>query len=184
LTAVASALLAALALLSAPARAGKPWPRTFTCCVIDGFLLNVEGGQLFPQASGGGRFDPQPFEGKRVRVDGDLNPGDRFVVKPPVVTLGDCDRAQRDKLTGALGFAYRNRAKYQMGNKAWREALVSINRAMSLVPGRCSFRMTRAEVHEGLGDLKSALTDAKQAVKDGCTDRWDAEIYERISRKQ
>lgn len=89
-----------------PLQASRPVPRTLKGCVISGSLYTVK------QYRADGRikqqvyrirvqnFDLTPYEGKNIRVSGNLTPGDRFFPNPASVKLiGPCDQRTRNAIS-------------------------------------------------------------------------------------
>lgn len=94
--------------LAGQADASRPVPRTITGCVIGGTLYS-----LYPstsEATGKKTFtvyritvknmDVRRYEGKKIRVQGNLLPGDRFYAKPESLKiLGPCDKASKKAIS-------------------------------------------------------------------------------------
>jgi hypothetical protein len=104
-------LLLALSLpVSAPA--SKPVQQTLEGCVIQGVFYSVEKGvatktgprtlvyRIEAQTKDFSPYDLSPYEGKKIRVEGRLYPGDRFIPDPQTLkVLGPCDRESKDAIT-------------------------------------------------------------------------------------
>jgi hypothetical protein len=84
--------------------ASLPVPKTLTGCVIDGSFYSVD--DEVSEATGKRssvvyritvrEMDLTPYEGKKIRVQGHLLPGDRFTPDPSSLrVLGPCDKASR-----------------------------------------------------------------------------------------
>ena len=98
-------LVIALA-LPLPAPASRPVPRTLEGCVLNGTFFSVYKGAA---TETGPRtvvyrirvqnLDLSPYEGKRIRLQGSLSPGDRFAPDPKSLkVLGPCDLDSRDAI--------------------------------------------------------------------------------------
>lgn len=84
--------------------ASRPVPKSLTGCVIDGSLYSVD--EDASEATGKRssfvyritvrEMDLTPYEGKKIRIQGHLLPGDRFTPDPSSLrVLGPCDKASR-----------------------------------------------------------------------------------------
>ena len=90
-----------------PAPASRPVPRTLEGCVINGSLFSVykgatteTGRRTIAYRIQVQNLDLSPYEGKKIRLQGDLSPGDRFNPDPKSLqVLGPCDRNSRDAIT-------------------------------------------------------------------------------------
>ena len=99
----------ALSLAWPPAAgASRPVPRTIQGCVINGTLYSVRK-DLVSESTGQrtiavypirvSNFDVTPFEGQKIRLRGNLLPGDRFTADPQSLkVLGPCDRKSREAI--------------------------------------------------------------------------------------
>ncbi|ABK18651.1 hypothetical protein [Syntrophobacter fumaroxidans] len=90
--------------LAGPAWASGPVPRTLTGCVIGGTLYSIHRGSADPAGKkqvtvyriNVQKLNLAPYEGKKIRVRGELLPRDRFYADPSSVrVLGPCDNASR-----------------------------------------------------------------------------------------
>jgi hypothetical protein len=94
--------LLAVFVLSLPLAAGasRPVPRTLEGCVINGTFFSVYKKASTPGGSGTIAYrirvqnlDLSPYEGKKIRLGGNLLPGDKFYPDPKTLkVLGPCDR--------------------------------------------------------------------------------------------
>ena len=93
--------------LPLPAPASQPVARTLEGCVINGTFFSVYKGAA---TETGPRtvvyhlrvqnLDLSPYEGKKIRLQGHLSPGDRFAPDPKSLkVLGPCDRDSREAIT-------------------------------------------------------------------------------------
>ena len=80
-----SAVLAASA-----AMASQPVPRTIDGCIGDGAFTSRDGYEITVVARGGAPFDLRRYEGRRLRIRGDLLPGDNLILTAPPRDLGPC----------------------------------------------------------------------------------------------
>jgi hypothetical protein len=84
-------LAAACGLLAiAPALASAPVPRTIVGCVTSGSFISSDGYHIRPRYAGGNELDLLPYEGRKVRIEGALLPGDLMIVKKRPRDLGPC----------------------------------------------------------------------------------------------
>ena len=89
--AVLLCMLVAMSGWSEPAHASRPVPRQITGCVKQGTLISDNGYTIRVFHSGTReRFDLRAFEGRRIRFNGYLLPGDRYFVNNPPADLGAC----------------------------------------------------------------------------------------------
>jgi hypothetical protein len=95
--------------VSAPA--SKPVTQTLEGCVIKGVFYSVEKGvatktgprtQIYRMEAKKPDFSPydlSPYEGKNIRVQGRLHPGDLFMPDPKTLkVLGPCDQESKDAI--------------------------------------------------------------------------------------
>ena len=91
-------------LAAADSEASRPVKRTITGCVTQGKLYSVYKDAAQPAGKSSVRIYPivvrgkqmTPYEGKKIRVNGYLQPGDRFTPDPATVkVLGICDGATK-----------------------------------------------------------------------------------------
>ena len=90
-----------------PAPASRPVPRTLEGCVIHGIFFSVHkaaatetGRRTVSYRIQVQNLDLSPYEGKKIRLQGYLSPGDRFNPDPKSLqVLGPCDRNSRDAIT-------------------------------------------------------------------------------------
>jgi hypothetical protein len=90
-----------------PAPASRPVPRTLEGCVIKGTFFSVykgvktETGQnVIAYRIRVQNMDLSPYEGKKIRLQGHLYPGDRFQADPKSLkVLGPCDRGSRKAIS-------------------------------------------------------------------------------------
>ena len=91
------------------AGASRPVPRTIQGCVINGTLYSLRQ-DLVSERTGRrtiavypirvSNFDVTPFEGQKIRLRGNLLPGDRFTADPQSLkVLGPCDRKSREAIS-------------------------------------------------------------------------------------
>lgn len=84
---------------SSPSPASRPVPRTLTGCVINGALFTVYKSHRKSVKPTVYRikvhdFDLTPYEGSKIRLQGNLLPGDNFHPHPKTLkVLGACDKA-------------------------------------------------------------------------------------------
>jgi hypothetical protein len=96
--------------VSAPA--SKPVAQTLEGCVLKGVFYSVEKGaaaktgpsiqvyRIEPIKKDFSPYDLSPYEGKKIRMQGRLYPGDRFIPDPQTLkVLGPCDRESKDAIT-------------------------------------------------------------------------------------
>jgi hypothetical protein len=94
-------------LLSLPSlsMASRPVPATLEGCVINGVFYAVEKGglasgatqvnaiEIMSRKNSGPKMDLSPYEGKKIRLQGLLLPGDKMTPDPKSLkVLGPCDR--------------------------------------------------------------------------------------------
>ncbi len=91
--------LAALAYLLAgsltpvtPAGATAPVPKVIIGCVTNGKFISADGYHIRPQERGSGEVDLHAFEGRRLRIQGFLLPGDYFILSKPPLPIGWCSK--------------------------------------------------------------------------------------------
>jgi len=93
-----------------PASASGPVPRTLEGCVINGTFFSVDKGA---KTETGQRdiayhirvknLNLSPYEGKKIRLQGNLLPGDRFNPDPrSLKVLGPCDLRSRKAISRTL----------------------------------------------------------------------------------
>jgi hypothetical protein len=100
-------MLGAYLLLAASAQASGPVPVTLEGCVIKGVFFSLEkeatpagaGSRVYrmevrkPEPHSGQKLDLSRYEGKKIRVQGRLLPGDVLIPGPQVLkVLGECDQ--------------------------------------------------------------------------------------------
>jgi len=98
--------------LAIPAPASKPFTETLEGCVIKGVFYSVEKGvvtetgprtQVYRIEAKKPDFSPydlSPYEGKKIRVQGRLHPGDLFEPDPKTLQiLGSCDQDSQDAIS-------------------------------------------------------------------------------------
>ncbi len=102
---VAISILVLLGLIGVDySQASRPVPRTITGCVIKGKLYSIHKGvaeatgkrslTVYPISVQ--ELDLRPYEGRTIRVEGNLLPGDRFFALPATLrVLGPCDKESR-----------------------------------------------------------------------------------------
>ncbi len=79
-----------------PACASRPVHKTVIGCVTDGVLIGDRGySYRVRHADDRSAVDLTPYEGRHIRYDGALLPGDVFFVRADPVDLGPC-RPRRD----------------------------------------------------------------------------------------
>ena len=84
--------LLALAASAAPAAASGPVPRTATGCVREGVFVTDDGYPYRVMRSAGRPMSLRAYEGMRIRMSGNLLPGDVFYPSGPPQNLGRCPR--------------------------------------------------------------------------------------------
>jgi hypothetical protein len=103
--------------LPSPSLASKPWTTTLEGCVMKGVFYSVDEQNT---AKGVPRtnayridavkyddiklpYDLSPYEGKKIRVQGRLHPGDTFQLDSKTLkVLGPCDQKSRDAIRESL----------------------------------------------------------------------------------
>ncbi|PLX38427.1 MAG: hypothetical protein C0606_09495 [Hyphomicrobiales bacterium] len=70
--------------------ASAPVQRTITGCVIDGAFISHDGYRIRVYWPDRTPVDLGPYEGKTIRYDGSLLPGDHYFVRSEPVVLGVC----------------------------------------------------------------------------------------------
>lgn len=93
--------------LPLPASASRPVPRTLEGCVINGAFFSVYKGASTETGKRDIAYrirvqnlDLSPYEGKKIRLQGRLSPGDRFTPEPKSLkVLGPCDRDSRNAIS-------------------------------------------------------------------------------------
>lgn len=88
------------------ASASRPVPRTLEGCVVNGTFFSVYKGASTETGKRDIAYrirvqnlDLSPYEGKKIRLQGRLSPGDRFTPDPKTLkVLGPCDRASRNAI--------------------------------------------------------------------------------------
>lgn len=89
---VAAALAGAL-LTAGGVRASRPVHKVMTGCVSSGVFTNANGYTIrmrWHRAAGDGNVDLTPYEGREIRANGTLLPGDRFDIRTAPEILGPC----------------------------------------------------------------------------------------------
>ncbi len=82
--------LAFAALVVLPALASQPVPRVMVGCVTDGAFISSDGYHIQPHRSGGTAVDLSRYEGRRLRIKGNLLPGDVLILNARPEDLGPC----------------------------------------------------------------------------------------------
>lgn len=97
----------AAALCNAPAQASKPIPKVIKGCVVNGAFISSDGYTIRPVNADGKAIDLQPLEGHAVTMDGDLLPGDLFILKRLPADSGRCEttRSSRAAAPGVTAVA-------------------------------------------------------------------------------
>jgi hypothetical protein len=85
IAAIASGLIGA-----SPAMASKPVPKTIVGCVFNGGFVSSDGYDIRPRYGNGQTVDLRPFDGHEVTIDGELLPGDAFIVNKLPRDSGPC----------------------------------------------------------------------------------------------
>jgi acyl dehydratase len=94
--AVSSLPVVLLALAVTGAEASRPVPRKITGCVISGTFVSADGYRITVRRASDRRpVDLAPYEGRQVRFQGDLLPGDVFTVAAQPRDLGPCPSGAR-----------------------------------------------------------------------------------------
>jgi len=102
--------------LPVPAQASKPFSATLEGCVIKGVFFSVEK-KVSTDSSAKisvyrmdvrnpkdleKKLNLSPYEGKKIRLQGRLHPGDIFEANPKSLkVLGPCDRNSRNAISGS-----------------------------------------------------------------------------------
>lgn len=73
-----------------PANASEPVRRTLVGCVTNGEFITSDGYSIRPRHADGREFDLRRFEGRKIRIVGDLLPGDVLIVKRLPRDTGPC----------------------------------------------------------------------------------------------
>jgi predicted Zn-dependent protease len=169
----------------------RPVKMAIVGCVIDGMLFAlddagpVEKAQLITLAP---PLNLTPYEGKKIRMQGALSPGDRFRpdMAKGIKVLGTCDPEAGAVIRKELPWAYQTKAEEMAENNNWSNAWKYINKAIELDNSDCSLYFTRAKFYRTQGKFTEAVADAQRAVKYGC-DRYPdwaflAELLEKTDK--
>jgi tetratricopeptide (TPR) repeat protein len=170
----------------------RPVDKIIVGCVIDGMLFDA-GASLPVKKVYLITVDPAlnltRYEGKKIRLQGKLTPGDRFQpdLEKGIEVLKACDQETRAVICKELPQAYRTRAEEMAENNDWRNAWKYINKAIKLDSSDCSLYLTRAKFYTTRGKFAEAAADAQGAVQHGC-DRYPdwaflAELLEKLGKK-
>ena len=73
-----------------PVLASAPVPKTFVGCVANGVYTNDDGYVIRIHRSGGVLLNLSQWEKKKVRITGNLLPGDNFYLTAAPVVVGPC----------------------------------------------------------------------------------------------
>lgn len=179
-------------LIPVQALGSRPVHKIIVGCVIDGMLFDVADSLPVTKVyliTVDPALNLTPYEGKKIRLQGRLSPGDRFQpdLEKGIEVLGACDQETRAVIRQELPQAYRTRAEEMAENDDWRNAWKYINKAIKLASSDCSLYLTRAKFYTTQGKFAEAAADARRAVQQGC-DRYPdwallAELLEKLGKK-
>lgn len=79
---------------TAAAVASKAVPKTIVGCVFTGGFVSSDGYDIRPRHANGRALDLRPFEGHALTIDGELLPGDAFILNKLPRDLGPCKMAR------------------------------------------------------------------------------------------
>jgi len=85
--------------------ASAPVAKTATGCVLDGVFVTSDGFRITVS-----RVDLTPYAGKKIRVTGDLYPGDTLIPNAPIDVLGACSANEKLAMLPVLARVYRDQA--------------------------------------------------------------------------
>jgi len=130
-------------LIPVQALGSRPVDTIIVGCVIDGMLFDV--GDSLPvkkvyMITVVPALNLTPYEGKKIRVQGKLTPGDRFQpdLDKGIEVLGACEQETQAVIRKELPQAYRTRAEEMAENDDWSNAWKYINKAIKLDSSDCS----------------------------------------------
>jgi tetratricopeptide (TPR) repeat protein len=114
--------------------------------------------------------DLAAYEGKKIRLQGFLYPGNTF--KPDLAkgieVLGTCDAGERLAIHHELPWVYRNQAKERARKNDWSNAWKYLDKALTIDSSNCSLYATRADFYVKQGKFQEAVQEAQRAVDYGC----------------
>jgi tetratricopeptide (TPR) repeat protein len=179
-------------LIPVQAIGSRPVDKIIVGCVIDGMLFDA-GDSLPVKKVYLLTVDPAlnltRYEGKKIRVQGKLSPGDRFQpdLEKGIEVLGACDQETRAAIRKELPQAYSTRAQEMAENDDWQNAWKFINKAIKLDSSDCTLYLARAKFYTTQGKFAEAAADAQRAVQQGC-DRYPdwaflAELLGKLGKK-
>jgi len=90
------------------AHASPPVPAKLTACVLDGIMVTDDGFAI--TLAGSRRVDLTRYAGKKIRVTGDLQPGDMLFPTADVEVLGTCSADEKLHMLPTLAHVYRRQA--------------------------------------------------------------------------
>src|SRR5262245_57094626 len=99
-------LVALCVLFSDVVPASAPIPVKLVTCVLDGIPITLDGHPI--SLAGPRRIDLAPFAGKKIRITGNLTPGDRLFPTADIEVLGACSPDEKLELLYALADIYRS----------------------------------------------------------------------------
>jgi len=73
-----------------PASASLPMPKIYVGCVLDGAFRNADGYVIKIRTQSGKPINLVPLQNKKLRITGNLLPGDVFFLTAPPVIVGPC----------------------------------------------------------------------------------------------
>ena len=99
---------AALCVLSSAVPASPAVATQLTACVLDGIMVTNDGHPI--ALAGPRRVDLAPYAGKKIRVTGELHPGDVLFPTADIQVLGACSAAEKLAMLEVLARVYRAQA--------------------------------------------------------------------------
>ena len=99
---------AALCALSSAVPASPAVATQLTACVLDGIMVTSDGHPI--TLAGPRRVDLAPYAGKKIRVTGELHPGDVLFPTADLQVLGACSAAEKLAMLEVLARVYRAQA--------------------------------------------------------------------------
>jgi hypothetical protein len=163
---IAMVLCCLVAGLPRPAAASRAVKSSFNGCVVDGLLITKDGYHYTLMSSSGKKaFDPGPHEGKLIRLDGLLLPGDHFVAKPRSLKVKGKCLFNNKRFRRARAWANRSVALDLLQGGKLKAAQKRMGQAIAVDPGEYNFYLLRARILGQRGKIGPARRDIARAIK-------------------
>lgn len=170
------AILSGMLLMTSSAKASVPVESTLTGCVFDNKFYSVRADKAYPI-----HLSPELnlvlYEGKTVRIQGRLYPGDRFSIfegMSPEVIRNTCEAGYRKAINRLYIIQFRIAALKAAKKGDFSEAFMFINNALNMDKTDCDTYIDRAQIYCMKEDFVSASRDISVIKTGACANHKKA----------